>query len=312
MPTPQRYSACAGAAVPHQARPFVIPPSHPTGRHTHTVIVLHGRGDTGSQFGSGLVSARTSSLSYTTSKKKRLAEHLRTTRFVFPTAPLVSAAAGLTQWYDNFSMTQRKEPQRAGLATTASLLARLVGGLDRVVLGGLSQGCAAALVFFLGSHGYDDGEGEAGGEEGEKDVEALGGFFGLSGWLPFADELDLSTWRDREGESAAADQEMGGDEWMPQRQAKAANVARAITSLPPLSLESQESPAFARTPVFLGHGEHDRHVEMRLGAQAGDVLVDLGCDVKWEEYDEERWWKEPEQIDDLVEFLRDAVGVETT
>ncbi|KAK8184449.1 hypothetical protein BC567DRAFT_218408 [Phyllosticta citribraziliensis] len=135
----------------------------------------------------------------------------------------------------------------------------------------------------------------------------------MSGWLPFADELDPSTWRDREGESVAAEQEeMGADEWMPQRQAKAANVARAITSLPPLSLEPQESPAFARTPVFLGHGMHDRHVEMRLGAQAGDVLVDLGCEVRWEEYDEEHWWKEPEQIDDLVEFLRDAVGIETT
>ncbi|KAK7519153.1 Alpha/Beta hydrolase protein [Phyllosticta citriasiana] len=314
---------------PTEPEPFVIPPSHPTGRHTHTLIVLHGRGDTGPQFGSGLIGARTSLSTTTTTSNnnnnnnnnnntKRLIDHLRTTRLVFPTAPHVSPTTGLTQWYENFSLadpTQRKEAQRAGLAATGALLARLarrearlVGGLDRVVIGGLSQGCAAALVFFLGFHDEE--------EEEEGSDEALGGFFGFSGWLPFADELDpAARWEMGSDERVAAggDEEKDEDEeWMSRRQTKAASIARTVASLPPLRLEPGESPAFARTPVFLGHGRRDRHVEMRLGAQAGDVLVDLGCDVRWEEYDEEHWWKEPEQIDDLVEFLRDAVGVEVT
>ncbi|KAK8238211.1 Alpha/Beta hydrolase protein [Phyllosticta capitalensis] len=327
---------------PPPTDPFIVPPANATGRHTHTIIVLHGRGDTGRGFGPSFIGARTSSLHHDNSDgttrsnsggSKNLVDHLGTTRFVFPTAPLSTPRFGktprLNQWFDNFSLADpslRQEEQRAGLSATSADLAhlvrreaRLVGGLDRVVVGGLSQGCAAALVFFLGFHHHGD-EGEEEEEEEEEEAlqeDALGGFFGMSGWLPFAGELDPRKWREGEGEGAPENdttaEEVEPDCVMPKRQTKAADKAREITRLPPLpSLGPAESPAFARTPIFIGHGRHDDLVSMRLGEQARDVLLTLGCDVRWEDYDEGHWWREPEQMDHLVEFLRDVVGVETT
>lgn len=48
----------------------------------------------------------------------------------------------------------------------------LVGGSERVLLAGISQGCATAMFALLASG------------------ERVGGFFGLCGWLPLAEELE--------------------------------------------------------------------------------------------------------------------------
>jgi predicted esterase len=69
-------------------------------------------------------------------------------------------------------------------------------------------------------------------------------------------------------------------------------------------LDPNQSPAFACTPVFLGHGTHDEKVVIKLGEQARDMLQQLGCQVEWNEYDEGHWYKVPEQIDDLVLWLK--------
>lgn len=58
------------------------------------------------------------------------------------------------------------------------------GGVQRIVVGGLSQGCAAALHVLFNFGGVVEGGDEAGA------APALGGFIGMSGWLPFAETLD--------------------------------------------------------------------------------------------------------------------------
>ncbi|KAJ7840533.1 Alpha/Beta hydrolase protein [Mycena olivaceomarginata] len=249
--------------------PLVV---QPTGTHTHTIILLHGRGSNAERFGLELLKAQTSA------NNKTLPEHFPGLKFIFPTAKKRRAAmfnrTPINQWFDNGCSTTASEKREAQLV-----------GVEHVILGGLSQGCAVALHVLLNF---------------QPDSGALLGFVGMCGWLPFAatfiepaDEDDIF---DAEPATPVPD--------LVRLQLSAANIARDIASLPALDLDPNQSPAFARTPVFLGHGTHDDKVVIKLGEQARDVLQQLGCQVEWKEYDEGHWYKVPEQIDDLVVWLK--------
>lgn len=159
--------------------PLII---NPTAPHTHTIILLHGRGSNAERFGLDLVNAATTSASST------LAELFPSAKFVFPTAKERRSTSlkrvPINQWFDNYSLadpSERQHLQYDSLRETGAFVHALVEreaaavGAGRVVVGGLSQGCAAALHALLSF-----------GEGGE----ALAGFVGMSGWLPFAEALD--------------------------------------------------------------------------------------------------------------------------
>ncbi|KAJ7188942.1 Alpha/Beta hydrolase protein [Mycena filopes] len=265
--------------------PLVVPP---TGIHTHSIILLHGRGSNAQRFGLELLKA-------TGSDNRTLAQQFPGLKFIFPTAKKRRALAFnrtlINQWFDNHSLDEpleRQDMQYDGLHETSVFVHGLITeeakhvGISRVLIGGLSQGCAASLHALLNFQ-PDDG--------------TLMGYIGMCGWLPFADLVDA--------------QEDGDDVFghsphtsLLQRQHSAAVTARDISSLPSLTLDLCLPPAFARTPIFLGHGTHDERVMIKLGEQARDVLVRLGCDVQWKEYDEGHWYKVPDEIDDLVTWLR--------
>ncbi|KAL1881603.1 hypothetical protein Plec18167_003200 [Paecilomyces lecythidis] len=155
--------------------------------HTHTLILLHGRGSNASRFGHELL------------RSANLPERLPTVKFVFPSArrrrSTILKKIPIHQWFDNYSLedpNQRTDLQVEGLCETAAFLRDLVvheaeilrekGYEDhdvysRIVLGGLSQGCAAGVFSLLG------------GGWGENGQEALGAFCGMSGWLPFQEQL---------------------------------------------------------------------------------------------------------------------------
>lgn len=300
--------------------PLVI---HPTATHTHSIILLHGQGSNAERFGLELLKATTSSSATSTtdcgdSKAGTLTDHFPTVKFIFPTAKKRRATVfkrmPINQWFDNFSLEDpsvRQDLQYDGLKETSAFVhklieeeAKLVGGASRVVIGGLSMGCAAASHVLLNFQ--NDGKGE-----GEGKMEALGGFIGMSGWLPFAEVLDPSAGGGRNGEEGEEDLfGGGGDEEvsLDNPQLQAANTARDIASLPPLSAE--DVALFSRTPIFLGHGRNDEKVSVNLGKQARDVFEALGCQLRWKEYDEGHWYKIPEEIDDIVDFLRNVVGIE--
>jgi predicted esterase len=161
--------------------PLEVPPLRGTERHTHTFILLHGRGSNGERFGRELLSSAS------------LATRLPSVKFVFPTASkrrsTVFKRTAINQWFDNYSLEdpgQRTDLQIDGLAETARVLRALVEreakslgpgeeGYKRVLVGGLSQGCAASSFAFLG------------GLAGE---HRLGAFVGMSGWLPLQRNLD--------------------------------------------------------------------------------------------------------------------------
>ncbi|KAJ7496652.1 putative phospholipase/carboxylesterase [Mycena latifolia] len=267
--------------------PLVVPP---TGPHTHSIILLHGRGSTAARF--GLLNAATAD-------STPLRAHFPGVKFIFPTAKKRRAAAfnrtPINQWFDLYALANPAERTHLpydGLRETSAFVHGLIEhevqlvGVSRVAIGGLSQGCAAALHVLLNFQGSSP----------------LLGFIGMSGWLPFAEILGDEL--EEEDIFSAGSEQDDDDANVLQLQLGAANTARDIASLPPLTLGENQSPSFVHTPVFLGHGMHDDKVPMRLGEQARDVLRSLGCDVEWKEYDEGHWYKVPDEIDDLVMWLK--------
>jgi predicted esterase len=149
--------------------------------HTHTIISLHGRGSNAERFGHELLASA------------NLQARLPTVKFVFPTArkrrSTVLKKTPIHQWYDNYSLEnpgQRTDLQVEGLYETAEFIrglvteeARVLGeeNYSKIILWGLSQGCAAGIFTLLG--GWAD----------TSEAHVLGAFIGMSGWLPFEQQL---------------------------------------------------------------------------------------------------------------------------
>ena len=176
--------------------PLIVPPS--SNKHTHTIISLHGRGSNAERYGHELL------------QSANLSARLPTVKFVFPTASkrrsTVLKKIPINQWFDNYSLDdpgERTELQVEGLCETAEFVRGLIdqeaeilgeGGYQKIALWGLSQGCAAGIFTLLG--GWSD-------TNGGKNV---GAFVGLSGWLPFEQNLsdilrcDRNTTVDEDGQ----------------------------------------------------------------------------------------------------------------
>ncbi|OQD65018.1 hypothetical protein PENPOL_c006G05750 [Penicillium polonicum] len=159
--------------------PLVIPPLGE--EHTHTIISLHGKGSNAERFGYEILAAA------------NLQARLPTVKFIFPTASKRRATRFkkmyINQWFDNYSIEdpgERTDLQVEGLCETAELIRDLISeevqilGADshrKIVLWGLSQGCAAGIFTLLG--GWPDAT----------ETSTIGAFVGMSGWLPFEQQL---------------------------------------------------------------------------------------------------------------------------
>lgn len=116
-----------------------------------------------------------------------------------------------------------------------------------------------------------------------------------------------------------------GGEDLRKQQLIAADFVRDIIDLPPLPFfpllahdnnkeekgngDSRPKPSYVDCPCFLGHGTADKKVSVNLGEETRDVLARLGVRVTWKSYEGfGHWWKEPDEIDHLVEFLS-MVGI---
>ena len=162
----------------------------PHGDHTHTAILLHGRGSNGPEFAEELCSS-------VDSQQKNLSDSLPNWRWVFPTSGLRWSERfqeDMPSWFDSYSLdnpVERQELQVDGLREsvlyTLMLLdheIKLVGGNPhRVFLGGISQGMAVALWAFLCAPG--------------RIQKPLGGVLGFCGWIPFAEEAEEYKARER-------------------------------------------------------------------------------------------------------------------
>ncbi|KAH8879563.1 alpha/beta-hydrolase [Thozetella sp. PMI_491] len=250
----------------------------PVSQHTHTAVLLHGRGNTGEEFAEELFDSRLSD-------QTTLPQNLQGWRWVFPSSRRLWSEVfqeALPAWFDAPSLTDTtagQDLQAAGIRDSvehlgpivADEIARLQGRAENVVLGGISQGAAIAMWTLLSPSVASRG---------------LGAFVGASTWLPFAAELDAWSGQDT---TEAGDKSSEA----------AAFVASMLGPVPRHRLA---------TLAFLGHGVDDAWVDVELGREAKRVLTRLGLRVEWREYSgaeqEGHWLKVPEEVEDIARFLQ--------
>ena len=225
----------------------------------------------------------------------------------------IMSSCVINQWFDIMSLADpamQEDLQIEGLRESSAFVHALAEKemesipCGNIILGGLSQGCATGLHALLTF--------EPKGSEGGEKKSSLGAFVGMSGWMPCRPTIDeivkkpVAYGIDNANEGAPFARDQGADETGRSAELQALNFLRDSMSLPPLATAS---PACFQTPVFLGHGSADDTVAVQLGDEASATLRALGLDVTWKTYkDFGHWYKDPEEIDDIVDFLREKVG----
>lgn len=252
----------------------------PSKRHTHTVILLHGRDSTASEFASEFFESQASD-------DLTLPETFPSIKWVFPCSNLRNSArfeTALSQWFDMWSVensSERREGQVEGLNESIFEIvevvrseAQLVGGVERVILGGISQGCATAIHALI-----------CGGIR-------IGGFIGISSWLPFQEPIE-DICRQYVNPTGRI-------------QAIRALFFDPSAFLTALHLNNSSNPF--STPAFLSHSKDDDVVPIKNGERLHQGLRTLSIPVTWKEYEDGgHWVNEPQGVDDLVEFIKEAV-----
>lgn len=285
---------------------FLAPPA----RHARSMIVLHGRGDNAYNFATMFLSLDLPNASMT------LPEIFPDTKFIFPTSRLRRATSitrtKIAQWFDIYTLEdpdQRQELQHDGLHDSTMFVHDIIRqeakvvGLENVVLGGLSQGCA------LGLHVLMSFDGESG--------QHLGGFFGMSGWLPFAKQLEALSQNNHQdlidaGLGGAPGTDKNGDtdpfrNDISSSDADASAGARAIQFVRQHVMNFPHSKAsndLSSVPIFLGHGDLDEKVSMRLGEDAARIMAKLGSNVIWKPYSGLGHWYSLEELEDIAKFVQ--------
>jgi predicted esterase len=172
----------------------------------------------------------------------------------------------------------------------------LVEGAGNVVLMGLSQGCAAALVAGLLWEG-----------------EPFGGVVGMCGYLPFVRDLgavveDTERVEDKEEDDMfERDDEgsTGGSKFE-----RAVEWLREELQMNERESGSGRSCAMQSIPVFMGHGTTDEKVPCQNGRVAAKFLKEIDVDVEWNEYEELGHWYSEDMLRDVVRFLKGLKGWE--
>lgn len=236
-------------------------------------------------------------------------------KFIYPTAKRRRLAcmnrAIINQWFDLLTLKnpgRREEIQIEGLRESTSYIheiiadeARLVG-YNNVILGGLSEGCAAALYASLTFTLTNPPQNNTN--------TALGALIGMSGWLPFqhriVESLESRVMYSQTDNVFDHHNEPNLDARR-SRELQAFSYLRQNIDLPPLD----SAPVSAlMTPVFLRHGTADEKVDVSLGERATATLQDLGLHVSWVPHQGfHHWHKVPEEIDDIVKFLGEKMGL---
>ncbi|KAF2465971.1 alpha/beta-hydrolase [Lindgomyces ingoldianus] len=271
--------------------PSTIIEPQPNGPHTHTIILLHGRSSTAKEFASDLLSLKTSA------SPQNLTSSFPTFRWVFPDAGqrwCTPFKEKRSAWCDTFSLddlSERKDLNVAGLRDGIHFIKdiiedeanRLGGRSDRIILGGFSQGAATALWSLFTGAAIAQG--------------TLGGFIGLSGWMPFTAEA-----------KQAADTTGTSTKRLAPAIQTLSHVFLDILGLEPFVSTETIDKCVRKMPIYLGHGTDDIPVNIRNCHDLSAIFRALEAKIEVHEYmGAERnghWIKEPEQLDDIVLFVR--------
>ena len=274
---------------------LVIPPLQ---SHKQTFIILHGRGSDATTFGPVFLDTEVSE-----SEPRDFRAAFPHARFVFPTASKRRAQlyhrSIIKQWFDNWSLetpNERRELQIQGLRESSayihSLLAREIKqvGAGNVVLGGLSQGCACALIALLTWNG-----------------EPIAAGFGMCGWLPFRVQIEEILTANK-GNVIRGDEDIFEiDEEAVEEDDPTIQAIAYLKEELEMSAEGRSMP-IQKIPIFLGHGTKDERVPVELGREAVSCLERLGVRTEWREYDGLGHWYSSIMLEDIVKTLRSKTG----
>ncbi|KAG0652698.1 Acyl-thioesterase 1 [Hyphodiscus hymeniophilus] len=261
-----------------QTSPHVVIPKE---GHTHTMILLHGGECTASQFAEELFESQGSD-------SLTLPEILPSVKWVFPNSGIRNNTrfdVAESQWFDLWSSShpqERKDLQIDGLRESITHILNIIRSEaaivppERIILGGISQGCATAIHALL-----------YGGIR-------LGGFIGLSGWLPLEEDINIKArWS-------------ASNFTLLQRIRTLFKTSNTKATSPrPLNEDFHNSELAFKTPVFLSHSKDDDVVPWLNGDMLWWRLEeDLGMEVEWRLYEEGgHWVNEGRGVDDIVGFL---------
>ncbi|KEY70506.1 hypothetical protein S7711_02674 [Stachybotrys chartarum IBT 7711] len=247
----------------------------PKAPHSHTVVFLHGRGDTAAQF--------SASLQYSLDSRNRtLMEAFPSFRWVFPSAPLehpqaLPAHEVWSQWFDIWNtrdFTEREELQAQGLRASVDRLRQLIatevsllgGQWDRLILAGISQGAATSVHTLLN---LDIPQAVADAASASPTARGLGAFIGFSCRMPF-----------------------------PGRSLTDTRAVLGLAQVPDHAL------VLRHTPILLEHCADDQTVPVGAGRQLCSTLRGFGATVDWREYPNGgHWFHSPNGMDDVVSWL---------
>ncbi|KAF2170440.1 hypothetical protein M409DRAFT_19261 [Zasmidium cellare ATCC 36951] len=259
--------------------PLIIPPS--SGHHKASIIILHGRGSNAAAFADPL-------LLLSTTDHGTLQTAFPDAKLIFPIAPrsLVrrSKKASMNQWFDFWSLADpesRPEIQVQGLRETVRFLHGLITeesgvvGIGNVVLWGMSQGAAAGLVAMLLWQG-----------------EGIGAFVGMCGWLPLRGEMEGVVMEDELEDGS--------------KKSGLSKVISRLREMLDLPSESDRRESLD-VPVFIGHGEDDGTVSVRLAREAASLLERVGVEVECRMYPGLDHWYSEEMLSDIIGFVKDRV-----
>lgn len=245
---------------------------YPAVPHTHTIIFLHGRDSTATEFALELFESQATN-------GKTLPEALPSIKWIFPTAKLRKSSRfgeEVSQWFDIWAVESpqnRLDIQQPGLRESVTQILNIIDEEakstphERIILAGISQGCAIAIHTLFNCD------------------RRLGGFIGLSSWMPYLCQIEHIC-------SDTADEK--------KRMAAIRAISSSSQAIPFVSGEQ----SCLRTPVFLGHCKDDQVVSVSDGKLLGECLRKLGMLVKQVYYEDGgHWLNEPNGVDDILGFL---------
>ncbi|KAF2827213.1 alpha/beta-hydrolase [Ophiobolus disseminans] len=244
----------------------------PKSEHTHTAIMLHGRGSTGEEFADGFLES-------TLSDGFSLSEKLPGCRW-----------EDLPAWFEAHSLTDitaRQDLQVSGIRDSVDHITVIIneeirlldGNPQKLLLGGISQGGAVALWTLLCQ---------------QDPAIRPGAVVVASTWLPFAANIERK-FAGQPGPDETQDTEFNGF-------VKQMIAFKTFPGTTDVVQVSRTQP-----PVIIGHGVDDAYVDVELGRHAARILAQAGLPVEWKEYsgaeEERHWFKIPDEMDDIRRFL---------
>ena len=282
-------------------RPTIISPQ--SNKHELTVIILHGRGDDAPNFTYGFFDTLCTSAMTSPNPLKYLPQRFPTVKWVFPSARVRYSSVfqeAISEWFDIASLVdieKESERQAEGLAQSVAYITSIVEAeaalvkqgcgvsKGRVILGGISMGCAVSvhvLLYLLTTSN-----------------ESLGGFFGWCGWLPFKTKLTELVMASR----ADADKPQCITNGLCQFYSEELGLA-TIEGEP----DAEPADLLRRLPFFLSHCRDDGVVSVELGRQLRVLVASLVMQVNWTDYENGgHWIKSPEAMDQFEQFLEEKI-----